>query len=76
MGADVSAVLDELLVEAEYAYYGTRDYEDDKPEPQVAVGESVLDRDGIAWTFTPFGWVVAGDGRPQQWSQIQMWFDS
>lgn len=73
---DLSDVLREMFVGDEaFAYYGTRDYDDEKPEPEVPVGDVIRDRDGLPWSFTPFDWVAAGDGRPQQWCDIQMWFD-
>lgn len=72
---DFAALLAEVFPQGDAIdYYGTPDYEDDKPEPQVAVGELIEDRDGMPWRFTPFGWVAAGDGRPQQWRDIQKWF--
>ena len=73
---DLSDFLHELFDEPPaFNFYGTRDYNDPKPEPKVAVGESVCDRDGLPWFYTPFGWVASGDGRPQAWRDIQQWFE-
>ena len=74
---DFDSLIAEVFPDGEpFVYYGTPDYDDDKPEPQIPVGDFITDRDGLPWTFTAFGWVAAGDGRPQSWSDIQKWFQS
>lgn len=58
----------------ERQFYGVPDYEDDKPEPNIPVGATYPDRDGVEWLRHPLGWIVAGDARPQPWREVQRWF--
>lgn len=77
MTAMLQEVLDEVFpanTDLPLCYYGEPANNSELPEPDVPVGDSVLDRDGFPWFRTVFGWQVAGDGRCQPWDQVRRWF--